>query len=170
MLPIKPCISRSLRYCRLPYCDPRSECTINPACGWRCQIAILNAAHTSLAFILELMLQPTTFLDPNVGYVADVDLIRGGNIKLSIQLILKYRLFVIAVSGHFVLLPVSYLHVSFPHQASSFPSTNRIAQRIQRFSNSAAAVGIMAGFPYVPDRFKYFLVTRVRRTISVHRT
>lgn len=44
-------------------CDPRSECTISPACGWRCQIAILNASQTSLVFILELMLQPTTFLE-----------------------------------------------------------------------------------------------------------
>lgn len=40
-----------------------SCCTISPACGWRCQIAILNASQTSLAFILGLMLQPTTFLE-----------------------------------------------------------------------------------------------------------
>ena len=47
----------------LAYCNPRSECAISPACGWCCQIAILSASQTSLAFILEPMLQPTTFLE-----------------------------------------------------------------------------------------------------------
>jgi hypothetical protein len=45
------------------YCDPRSECTIRPGGGRRNQIAIRNASQTSVAFIRELMLQPTTFLE-----------------------------------------------------------------------------------------------------------
>jgi hypothetical protein len=92
-------------------------------------------------------------------------LIWGFNIKLSIQFVLEHRLFVIAVSGHFVLLPAPYLHTRFSHQISSFPATNRVTQRIERLSDSAAAVAMIAGVRYASNRFKYFLVIRVRRTI-----
>ena len=74
-----------------------SYCTIRPGGGRRNQIAIRNASQTSVAFIRELMLQPTTFLEnksitisqiqpafpcPDVCDSADVNLIRFGNSKL----------------------------------------------------------------------------------------
>gem|GEM_PF-6200484 len=50
--------------------------------------------------------------------------------------------------------PVSYLHVGLPHQASSFPATNRIAQRIERF---CGCIAMTAAICYVSNHFKYFL-------------
>ena len=57
------------------------------------------------------------------------------------------------------------LHADFPHQASSFPATNRITQRIQCFYDSAAAVAMIAGVRYASNRFKYFHVTLFFRII-----
>ena len=79
--------------------------------------------------------------------------------------VLEYRLFVIAMGCHFVFPAMLHLHTGFPHQASSFPATNPITQRIQRFSDSAATITIIAGFCYIPNHFKYFLVTPAFRTI-----
>ncbi len=67
--------------------------------------------------------------------------------------------------SYLVLLPVSDLYACFPHRASSFPAANRITQRIQRFCDSAAAVAMIAAFRHASNRFKYFLVIRVCRTI-----
>ena len=102
---------------------------------------------------------------PNVGDITNVDLIESCNIKLPIQLVLKYRLFMMAVSCDLVLFPVPHLHTRFSHQASSLPATNRITLCIQRFSDSATAVAMMTGFCYVLNCSKHFPMARVGRTI-----
>ena len=52
-------------------------------------------------------IQPA-FSGPNVSYVANIDLIWGFNIKLPIQLVLKHRLFVIAIGCHFIFSSINH--------------------------------------------------------------
>jgi len=47
-----------------------------------------------------------------MGYVTNIDLIRGRNIKLSIQLVLEHHLFVIAVGRQLVFLRMIDLHTA----------------------------------------------------------
>src|SRR5690606_5906553 len=143
--------------------DCHLQCITNQRCFHSCTHAPTH--HLSGKQIDDNRQIQPAFLSPDTGYVTNVGLIRLDNIKLSIQLVLKHRLFMLTVSSYLVLLPVPYLHTCFPHQAACFPATHLIAQRIQCFSHSATAITMIAGVRYVPYCSKYFLMTLAFRTI-----
>src|SRR5690606_3284740 len=107
------------------------------------------------------------FLRPQIGDIASINPVRLGNGKLTVQLVLKDRLLVIAVRRHLVLFTVFYLNTRFFHQLSGLAATDGIAQDIERLFHPTSTIGIVAGLGNLTNRFQHFLVTRIIQPVAV---
>ncbi len=82
--------------------------------------------NTLLYCIAGLVTPPSAvFLCPDVGDIADINLILFGNRKLPMQLILEHRQLVVAVCRHLAFLLMPDSDGSLMHQLSRLLATNR---------------------------------------------